>query len=151
MIHPYSCSSFSSSHHSTAMESSREPAAAIFLYLMSASVSLCGAYCDATIEMAQLPTTAKICACVPVCALCVRSSLVCWPVPFLFFIIASVLVQGASVVWDWFTPTSRAQCRPSPSRTCPSTSTWSSSGRASSCSSSASSSAATSSGKREQF
>lgn len=111
-------------------------------------MSLCGAYCDATIEMAQLPTLLKY-ARVPVCTLCVRSFTRSWLVPFLFLNIVSVLVQGASVVWDWFTPTSRAQCHPSPSRTCPSTSTWLSSGRASLCSSSASSSAVTSSGERD--
>lgn len=94
--------------------------------------------------------TAKICACACVSSLC-KVFTCSWLVPFLFLNIASVFVQGASVVWDWFTPTSRAQCRPSPSRTCPSTSTWLSSGRASSCSSSASSSAVTSSGERKQF
>lgn len=93
--------------------------------------------------------TAKICACACVHSLC-KVFTCSWLVPFLFLNIASVFVQGASVVWDWFTPTSRAQCRPSPSRTCPSTSTWLSSGRASLCSSSASSSAVTSSGEQEQ-
>lgn len=94
--------------------------------------------------------TAKICADACVRSLC-KVFTCSWLVPFLFFNIASVFVQGASVVWDWFTPTSRARCRPSPSRTCPSTSTWSSSGRASLCSSSASSSAVTSSGEKKQF
>lgn len=93
--------------------------------------------------------TAKICACACVHSLC-KVFTCSWLVPFLFLNIASVFVQGASVVWDWFTPTSRVQCRPSPSRTCPSTSTWLSSGRASLCSSSASSSAVTSSGEQEQ-
>lgn len=93
--------------------------------------------------------TAKICACACVHSLC-KVFTCSWLVPFLILNIASVFVQGASVVWDWFTPTSRAQCRPSPSRTCPSTSTWLSSGRASLCSSSASSSAVTSSGEQEQ-
>lgn len=46
-------------HCSTAMVSSREPATAIFLYLIWVAMSLCGAHCDATIEMAQLPTLLK--------------------------------------------------------------------------------------------
>lgn len=128
----------------------------IFLYLIWVSVSLCGGYCDATIEMAQLPTLLKY-ASMHVWTLCPRSSLVMWLVlcdvrlvAFLFLNMASLFVQGASVDWDWFTPTSRARCRPSPSRTCPSTFTWLSSGRASLCSSSASSSAVTSSGEKEQ-
>lgn len=63
------------SHRSNATVSSRDPAAAIFLYLIRVSMSLCGGYCDATIEMAQLPTLLKY-ARVHVYTLCVRFSLV---------------------------------------------------------------------------
>lgn len=52
-----------------------------------------------------------------------------WFKRFLKFLF--VFAQGVSVVWDWFTPTSRAPCHPSPSKTCLWTSIWSSLAQAS--------------------